>query len=234
MYIEFFMCCLTTAILQSYTVFANVQLKMFVQKREGCFKKKKEINDIVNQARWDSRGCVKEKQGATESDGGCRNPSGGLLISTPPTGQYVTLCPDMVNHYRTEKLNSPASCLCVRPNMAARGPAENGGAADLRWSSGTEERKKRKNNRENRKTGQDADICKRSDTDLEKASSSGWLMNRGVKLPCGFQSMGKILRPTDSTCTFLLLMFTACQSLEITGIFYVLLSLCIVFFTVGE
>lgn len=128
----------------------------------------------------------------------------------------------------------------VRPNMAARGPAENGGAADLRWSSderhrGEEKKKKRrKNNRENRKTGQDADICKRSDTDLEKASSSGWLMNRGVKLPCGSQSMGKILRPTDSTCTLLLLMFTACQSLEITGIFYVLLSLCIVFFMVGE
>lgn len=47
------------------------------------------------------------------------------------------------------------------------------------------------NNRENRKAGQDADICKRSDTDLEKASSSGWLVNRGVKLPCGSQSMGK-------------------------------------------
>lgn len=34
LYIDFFMCCLTTAILQSYTVFANVQFKMFVQKRE--------------------------------------------------------------------------------------------------------------------------------------------------------------------------------------------------------
>lgn len=115
---------------------------------------------------------------------------------------------------------------------------ENGGAADLRWSSDERCRgeKKKWKNRENRKTGQDADICKRSDTDLEKASSSGWLMYRGVKLPCGSQSMGKILRPTDSTCTFLLLMFTACQSLEITGIFYVLLSLCIVlgFFHAGR
>ena len=40
LYIDFFMCCLTTAILQSYTVFANVQFEMFVQKREG--KKKKD------------------------------------------------------------------------------------------------------------------------------------------------------------------------------------------------
>lgn len=53
------------------------------------------------------------------------------------------------------------------------------------------EKKRGKNNTENRKTGQDADICKRSDTDLEKASSSGWLVNRGMKLPCGSQSMGK-------------------------------------------
>lgn len=28
------MCCLTTAILQSYTVFADVQFKMFVQKKK--------------------------------------------------------------------------------------------------------------------------------------------------------------------------------------------------------
>lgn len=41
LYIEFFMCCLTTAILQSYTVFANVQFKMFVQKKEKGGKKKK-------------------------------------------------------------------------------------------------------------------------------------------------------------------------------------------------
>lgn len=47
--------------------------------------------------------------------------------------------------------------------------------------------------RKNNRTGdrQDADICKCSDIDLEKASSSGWLVNRGVKLPCGSQSMGK-------------------------------------------
>lgn len=68
-----------------------------------------------------------------------------------------------------------------------------------------------------RKTGQDADICKRSDTDLEKASSSAWLVNRSVKLPRGSQSAGENLRPTDSTCTFLLLMFTARRSLEMTG-----------------
>lgn len=70
------------------------------------------------------------------------------------------------------------------------------------------EKKEKNNNRENRKTGQDADICKRSDTDLEKASCSGWLVNRGVKLPCGSESVGNS-QPTDSTCTFLLLMFTA-------------------------
>lgn len=46
------------------------------------------------------------------------------------------------------------------------------------------------------------------------------------------------LQPTDSTCTFLLLMFTARSSLEITGIIffvYVLLSLLVLFFfTMGE
>lgn len=33
LYIDFIVCCLTTGILQSYTVFANVQFKMFVQKK---------------------------------------------------------------------------------------------------------------------------------------------------------------------------------------------------------
>lgn len=54
---------------------------------------------------------------------------------------------------------------------------------------------------------------------MEKASCSGWLVNRGVTLPCGSQSVGKS-QPTDSTCTFLSLMFTARRSLEITGILY--------------
>lgn len=103
--------------------------------------------------------------------------------------------------------------MCVHCSEAARGPAENSGVTNLRWSSdelgmGGAGKKTEKDNRENRKTGQDADICKRSDTDLEKASSSGWLVNRGVKLPCGSQRVGKF-QPTDSTCTFLLLMFTA-------------------------
>lgn len=76
---------------------------------------------------------------------------------------------------------------------------------EFRWG---EKKEEKNNNGESRKTGQDADICKRSDTDLEKASCSGWLVNRGVKLPCGSESAGKS-QPTDSTCTFLLLMFTA-------------------------
>lgn len=47
------------------------------------------------------------------------------------------------------------------------------------------------------------------------------------------------LQPTDSTCTFLLLMFTARSSLEITGIFFFCLcfviSTCsLFFFTMGE
>lgn len=103
----------------------------------------------------------------------------------------------MVNHYGVGGFihqHRLRSCLCVH-NKAARGPAENSGATNLHclhWSSDERGKKREeKNNTENRKTGQDADICKRSDTDLEKASSSGWLVNRGVKLPCGSQSMGK-------------------------------------------
>lgn len=81
-------------------------------------------------------------------------------------------------------------CVCVC-NKAARGPAENSGATNLHWSSEGGKKIKHTQQREERKTGQDADICKRSDTDLEKASSSGWLTNRGMTLPCGSQSMGK-------------------------------------------
>lgn len=149
MYIEFFMCCLTTAILQSYTVFANVQFKMFVQKK----RRKKKINDIVNQTRWDSTSCVKEKQGATESVGSCRNRqmlSGGLFVSATPTAQYVTLYPDVVNHYGVEILihqHRLRSSLYFCRNMATRGPAEDGGATNLhcqRWSSDERRKKKRK------------------------------------------------------------------------------------------
>lgn len=59
-----------------------------------------------------------------------------------------------------------------------------GGKKDLKLTTTTQKRGKQDR-------GRDADICKCSDTDLEKASSSGWLVNRGVKLPCGSQSMGK-------------------------------------------
>lgn len=62
LYIDFFMCCLTTVILQSYTVFADVQFKMFVQKKKmrdreegGREGKKKKIHYIVSQTRWDWR-----------------------------------------------------------------------------------------------------------------------------------------------------------------------------------
>lgn len=67
-----------------------------------------------------------------------------LFISATPTAQYVTLYPDMVNHYWVKKKKSSIHqhrlkpCLCVRPNMAARGPAVNCGATNLhclRWSS---------------------------------------------------------------------------------------------------
>lgn len=54
----------------------------------------------------------------------------------------------------------------------------------------------------NRKTGQDADICKRSDTDLEKASSSGWLVNRSVKLPRGSESIREISSPLTQLVHF--------------------------------
>lgn len=70
------MCCLTTAILQSYTVFADVQFKMFVQKKkmrdreEGGREGKKKKDSLHCQS--DQMG-LKEKQGATESIGNCRN-----------------------------------------------------------------------------------------------------------------------------------------------------------------
>lgn len=54
----------------------------------------------------------------------------------------------------------------------------------------------------NRKTGQDADICKRSDTDLEKATSSAWLVNRSVKLPRGSESVWEISSPLTQLVHF--------------------------------
>lgn len=97
MYIDFFMCCLTTAILQSYTVFADVQFKMFVQKkkwetekREGGRERKKDSLHCQS----DQMG-LKEKQGATESIGNCRNwwvLSGRLFSSVPLLLRSTSLC----------------------------------------------------------------------------------------------------------------------------------------------
>lgn len=49
LYIESFMCCLTTAILQSYTVFANVQFEKSLSKKEEEGKKKEKINDCQSE-----------------------------------------------------------------------------------------------------------------------------------------------------------------------------------------
>lgn len=97
LYIDFFMCCLTTAILQSYTVFADVQFKMFVQKkkwetekREGGRERKKDSLHCQS----DQMG-LKEKQGATESIGNCRNwwvLSGRLFSSVPLLLRSTSLC----------------------------------------------------------------------------------------------------------------------------------------------
>lgn len=232
MYIEFFMCCLTTAILQSYTVFANVQFKMFVQKK----RRKKKINDIVNQTRWDSTSCVKEKQGATESVGSCRNRqmlSGGLFVSATPTAQYVTLYPDVVNHYGVEILihqHRLRSSLYFCRNMATRGPAEDGGATNLhcqRWSSDERRKKKRKQRTE------------KQDRMLIYANAVTQIWKRLVPTVgswteawsshVALRAWGN-LQPTDSTCTFLLLMFTAHWSLEITGIFFLCFVIAMGFF----
>ena len=63
--------------------------------------------------------------------------------------------------------------------MAARGPAVNDGTTNLHclcWGSYERWKKEKKTTqrREKQDRGWDADICKRSDTDLEKASSL-WL-----------------------------------------------------------
>lgn len=97
LYIDFFMCCLTTAILQSYTVFADVQFKMFVQKkkwetekREGGRERKKDSLHCQS----DQMG-LKEKQGATESIGNCRTwwvLSGRLFSSVPLLLRSTSLC----------------------------------------------------------------------------------------------------------------------------------------------
>lgn len=63
LYIDFFMCCLTTTILQSYTVFANVQFNMFV-----CKKKKKRKEQVCQSA---SIGLQKGEKGSAE----CRSAS---------------------------------------------------------------------------------------------------------------------------------------------------------------
>lgn len=97
LYIDFFMCCLTTAILQSYTVFADVQFKMFVQKK----KRETEKREGGRERKKDSLHCqsdqmgLKEKQGATESIGSCRNwwvLSGRLFSSVPLLLRSTSLC----------------------------------------------------------------------------------------------------------------------------------------------
>lgn len=97
LYIDFFMCCLTTAILQSYTVFADVQFKMFVQKKKWETEKReggRERKKYSLHCQSDQMG-LKEKQGATESIGSCRNwwvLSGRLFSSVPLLLRSTSLC----------------------------------------------------------------------------------------------------------------------------------------------
>lgn len=155
------MCCLTTAILQSYTVFANVQSKIFVHKR---IEEKK--RSMMLSIRTDGTQKEKEKQGATEGIGSCRNLhilSGGLFSSAALLLRSTSACvlkrsitveKSLIHQHRLR------SCLCVHPSKAARGPAENGGATKLHRvqmrggrikDKKKKRRKKKKNNRENRK-----------------------------------------------------------------------------------
>lgn len=113
---------------------------------------------------------LKEKQGATESIGNCRNwwvLSGRLFSSVPLLLRSTSLCiltwSIIIGWKKKSSIHQRRlkPCLCVRPNMAARGPAVNCGATNLhclRWSS--DERWKGKKNklknhpREQKKTGQ--------------------------------------------------------------------------------
>lgn len=214
LYIEFFMCCLTysyIAILYSICQCTEP----FVHKKKEEEEEEKENSDTADRDGRDSTGRKKEKWGVSlrgqEAAGSSKC---CLLISAAPTaprvGRRLTRSAAAQRgplHRRRaqilpeDQLRTAVQLICTA-GLEFRWGGVVGVAGSGEWALGGGD------NREKRKTGQDADICKRSDTDLEKASCSGWLVNTGVKLPCGSESVGKS-QPTDSTCTFLLLMFTA-------------------------
>lgn len=104
------MCCLTTAILQSYTVFANVQFEKSLSKKEEEGKKKEKINDCQSEQMGIKE--EKEKQGACESVESCRNLrvlSGGLFSSASLPLRRTSVCSLTRSIMIVEELDSPAA-----------------------------------------------------------------------------------------------------------------------------
>lgn len=98
------MCCLTTAILQSYTVFANVQFE------KSLSKKKEKINDCQSEQMGIKE--EKEKQGACESVESRRNLrvlSGGLFSSASLPLRRTSVCSLTRSIMIVEELDSPAA-----------------------------------------------------------------------------------------------------------------------------
>lgn len=144
---------------------------------------------------------------------------------------------DTVNHYKVKILKKKKRteftsigryivCVCHTVSMAAGGAAVNDGATNLHclcWSScERQEKLKTTQRRKEKKTGQGTDrmlIYANAVTQIWKRLAplvGSW--TEAWSSHVALRAWGN-LRPTDSTCTFLLLMFTACWSQKITGIF---------------
>lgn len=133
-------------------------------------------NDFVSQTWW----ILKEKQGVTESEAKLLEltivPRRTLFISGTPTAPKVTLYPDVVTHYGMEEVGFTR--IDDKNCTACAGVHRRG-------------KKKKKNRGEKQDRGKGCWYMQTQWHRFGKASSSGWLVNRGVKLPCGSQSVGK-------------------------------------------
>lgn len=148
-----------------------------------------------------------------------------LFISGTPTALKVTLYPDTVTHYGMEELwftridKKNLVCESVKQQYDCQGTSERWtctACAGVHARGGGHEKRKNTAKEKNRTEGRDADICKCSDTDLKRLVPLVGSWTQAWSSHVALRAWGN-LKPTDSTCTFLLLMFTVWSS-EITGI----------------
>lgn len=205
MYIEFFMCCLTYSYIA--ILYSICQCTVLNLLSRGKKKKKKGRKRSVTQPMGTdgTRPVEKEKQGVSESAGGCRKQSSKccLLISAPATAPQVSRHRSPF-HRRRLRFFSAASRL---PEDQLRTAVQLICTVGLEFRWGEQERKKKKKQQQR---------TEKQDRMLIYANAVTQIWKRLVALVGSWteawsshvapRAWGKL---TDSTCTFLLLMFTA-------------------------